>query len=278
MVAVLLNVPVPPLVELTAVVVLLCRPTLTPFTVTVSVQLVFTPTVPLLSAMELLLAAAVTDPPQPFTTPGVLSTVSPPGSVSLNWTPVSETVLAAGLAMVNVTVVVVFSAMLDAPNAFAMVGGATTVSGAVLLATPVPPSVEVAPAVALGLSPAVVPVKSTFVVHDPEATRAPSAMLTLTLLAPGVAVTVPPAQPCTTFGELATTSPAGSVSATPTPFSVTVVFGFATTSVIVTVPFSGMLAALNDLVTAGGPTTVRGIVLLVAPVPPWSELSALLVL
>src|SRR6266849_4602592 len=138
-VAVLLTAPVPPLVELTAPVVLLFTPDVVPVTFTVSVQLVLIPTVPPDKEMTPVLAAAVTDPPQVFATPGVLATVNPDGSVSLNATPASETVLAAGFVIVNVTVVVPFSGIVAAPNAFAIVGGATTVSAVVLLVVPVPP-------------------------------------------------------------------------------------------------------------------------------------------
>src|SRR6266852_5670148 len=173
-VAVLLEAPVPPLVELTAPVVLFFTPVVVPVTFTTSVQFVFTPTVPPVREIEPLLAAAVTDPPQPFTTPGVLATVSPEGNVSLNATPVSDTMLAAGFVMVKVTVVVWFKPMPAAPNALAMVGGATTVRVAVLLTVPVPPSMEPTAVVALALLPAVVPVTSTINVQDKPAPIAPA--------------------------------------------------------------------------------------------------------
>lgn len=89
-------------------------------------------------------------PPQVLVTPGVAATTSvadpaPPltGSVSLKTTPVRSPLTAVfGLLMVKVTDVVPFSGMLPAPNAFAIVGGATTVIDA-LEVLPVPPSVEV---------------------------------------------------------------------------------------------------------------------------------------
>jgi len=95
--------------------------------------------VPPARLMLVVFAAAVTVPPQVLLTPGVLATCNPFVSVSLNAIPFSELVLAAGLAIVNVTVVVPFSGMLAAPNALLIVGGATTFKSAVLLVAPVPP-------------------------------------------------------------------------------------------------------------------------------------------
>ena len=222
-VAVLLAAPVPPLVELTAPVVLFFVPAVVPVTFTVSVQFVLIPTVPPASEITCVLAAAVTDPPQPFTAPGVLATVSPDGSVSLKATPFSETVLAAGLVMVKVTVVVPFNGMLAAPNALPIVGGATTASVAVLLVVPVPPFVELTAPVVLLFVPAVVPVRSTEIVHEPLAASAP--LLKLIVPVPAVAVTVPPPQFPTTLGVAATCRPEGRVSVKATPVSPVPVFG-----------------------------------------------------
>jgi hypothetical protein len=86
-----------------------------------------------------LFAAAVTVPPQVLLTPGVLATCRPLVNVSLNAIPFSALVLLAGLVMVKVSVVVPFSVRFAVPKAFAMVGGATTLRVAVLLAVPVPP-------------------------------------------------------------------------------------------------------------------------------------------
>jgi hypothetical protein len=166
-VAVLLVAPVPPLVELTAPVVLETVPDCVPVTFTTIVQLV--PGVAMLPPDRLMLvelAAAVTVPPQVLLTPGVLATCSPFVSVSLNAIPFSAVVFAAGLVIVKVTVVVPFREILAAPNALLIVGGATTVIGAVLLATPVPPSVEVMAPVVLFALPATVPFTSTLNVHE----------------------------------------------------------------------------------------------------------------
>src|SRR5262249_58638560 len=63
-------------------------------------------------------------------------------------------------------------------------------------------------------------------------------------------------------------NPAGSTSVKVTPFNATVEFGLVTVSVRLVLPFSGMLAAPNDLAIVGGATTVIIAVLLVPPVPP----------
>jgi hypothetical protein len=167
-VAVLLVAPVPPLVELTAPVVLgILFPDCVPVTFTTIVQLApGVVTLPPDRLIVVVLAAAVTVPPQVLLTPGVLATCNPLVSVSLNATPNSAVVLAAGLVMVKVTVVVPFSGTLVAPNALVMVGGATTVMGAVLLVVPVPPCVEVMAPVVLSALPAAVPFTSTLSVHE----------------------------------------------------------------------------------------------------------------
>src|SRR6266849_3689435 len=102
-------------------------------------------------------------PPHTVVVP--LATVRPVGSVSLNATPASATVLAAGLVMVNVRDVVALRAIDAGLNTLAIEGGATTASAAVLLAVPVPPSVELIAPVVLDLLPAVVPVTSTLIAH-----------------------------------------------------------------------------------------------------------------
>jgi len=118
-VAVLLAAPVPPLVELTAPVVLGIIPVCVPVTFTAMVHEV--PGVAMLPPVRLMLvlpAVAVTIPPQVLLTPGVPATCSPFVNVSVNATPLSAVVLAAGLPIVKVSVVVPFSGRLAAPNAF----------------------------------------------------------------------------------------------------------------------------------------------------------------
>ena len=85
-------------------------------------------------------AVVVKVPPQ--TVAEAFATVSPVGSVSANATPVSDTVLAAGFVIVNVSDVVAFNAMLLGLNTLAIDGGATT-SMLAEAVPPVPPSVDV---------------------------------------------------------------------------------------------------------------------------------------
>src|SRR5437588_10901344 len=92
-VAVLLVAPVPPVVELTAPVVLVTVPDCVPVTFTTIVQVA--PGVAILPPVRLMLvefAAAVTVPPQLFVTPGVDATCNPLVNVSLNAIPFSALV------------------------------------------------------------------------------------------------------------------------------------------------------------------------------------------
>src|ERR1035438_4129788 len=89
--AVLLVPPVPPSIEVTAVVVLLIEPGLFPVTLTLKVQDPLAPSVPLAKLTELEPATAVMVPvPQEPLTPLGVDTTSPPVSVSLKPTPLNE--------------------------------------------------------------------------------------------------------------------------------------------------------------------------------------------
>ena len=141
--------PVPPLVEVTAAVVLFLAPEVVPFTFTEKVQEALAASVAPDRLTELEPATAVMVPPpqvplRPF---GVL-TSKPAGSVSVKATPVSETVLAAGLVMVKLRLVVPFTGMEAAPNDLLMLGGATTDSVCCTEAVP-------ADAVSVGVPPIV---------------------------------------------------------------------------------------------------------------------------
>jgi len=156
-VAVLLVAPVPPSVEVMAPVVFAASPAAVPVTLTLSVQDVFFATAPPERLITPVPAVAVTVPPQVLTTPGVAATTSVPvvsGRVSLKATPLRSTVV-FGLLMLKVTVVVPFSGTLAAPNALAIVGGATTVMDA-LEVLPVPATVSETVTL-LFFTPAVVP-------------------------------------------------------------------------------------------------------------------------
>jgi hypothetical protein len=101
-----------------------------------------------------------------------VATTSPAGNVSVNATPVSDTVFAAGLVIVNVRLVVPFSGIVAAPNAFVIAGGATTITLAEAV-FPFPPSVELTAVVVLFCTPAATPTTLTEKVHDPFAAIVP---------------------------------------------------------------------------------------------------------
>ena len=95
----------------------------------------------------------------------------------------------------NVSVVVPSTTMLAAPNALAIVGGATaggaTTTRNATAIPPVPPSVEVTALVVLGLRPPVVPVTSTVTVQVPPAAMVPPEKLSEVSPAAGAKVGVP---------------------------------------------------------------------------------------
>lgn len=91
--------------------------------------------------------AVIVPPPQDPLSPLGVATVRPEGSVSVNATPVSELAL-LGLLIVKLRLVDAFTPMLEAPNAFAIDGGETTVRLAVAV-LPVPPFVELTALVVL---------------------------------------------------------------------------------------------------------------------------------
>jgi hypothetical protein len=257
--------PVPPLVEVTLPVVLVYCPEAAPVTVTLNWHWLFTAIVAPVNAMPVG-AVVVSVPPQ--TVADAFATVRPVGRVSVNATPVSATVLAAGFVIVNVSDVVAFSAMLDGLNTLAIDGGATTLMLAVAV-PPVPPSVEVTALVVLVCVPAAVPVTFTENVQELLAAIVPP--LRLIVFVPCVAVTVPaPHVPVSPFG-VETTSPAGSVSLKATPVN-GVAFGFVMVKLSEVEPFSGMLAAPKAFAIVGGATTVME-AFDVLPVPAFVEVT-----
>jgi len=212
--------PVPPSVDVTAPEVLFCVPAAIPVTFTENVQELLAAIVPPLRLITLVPAVAVIVPaPQEPVRPFGVETTRPAGSVSLNATPVSGTVLE--LVIVKLRLVDPFSGMLAAPKAFAIVGGPTTVMEA-LDVLPVPPSVEVTWTL-LFFTPAVVPCTLTETVQLALAARVPAERLMLP--DPATAVAVPP-QVLFRPDGVATTNPAGRLSVKAMPFSVTFVLGF----------------------------------------------------
>lgn len=215
-------------------------------------------------------AVVVKVPPQTVLVP--LTTVRPLGSVSVNATPASEAVFAAGLVIVNVSDVVAFREIADGLNPFAIDGGATTV----MLAdvdVPVPPSVEVTALVVLFSVPAVVPVTFTENVQEPLPASVPPDRLTKPVL--WVAVIVPlPQVPVRPFG-VEIIRPAGKASLKATPPSAVPALGLLMVKLRLVEPFSGMPAAPNTLLIRGGPTTVT-LAFEVLPVPPSVEFTVTL--
>ena len=133
-----------------------------------------------------------------------------------------------------------------------IVGGASTtrLADAVF---PVPPFVELTLLVVLFFCPAVAPVTFTLTVQDAPATTLPPLRVINPL--PAAAVTVP-LQLLVTPGAFATTNPAGIVSLNASPVNGTVFpAGFVIVKVRLVVPFSGIVAAPNDLLMDGGNST-----------------------
>jgi hypothetical protein len=207
--------PVPPLVEVTAPVVLVETPALAPVTLTLNVQDVpaamVAPVRP--TAPEPAVAVIVPPPHDPARPLGV-ATVIPAGNVSVNATPANAAVFAAGFVMVKLRVEFPFGETAVGLKAFTMDGGATTTMLAEAV-PPAPPSVEVTFPVVLFSVPAAIPVTFTANVHEPAAARV--APVRLIAPVPGVAVMVPaPQVPARPLG-VETARPAGRASVKPTP-------------------------------------------------------------
>ncbi len=255
--------PVPPLVEVTAPVVLVYWPEAAPVTVTLNWHWLLAAMVAPSSAI---VAGAVVVNVPPHTVAVLLATVRPAGKVSVKATPLRATLFAAGLVMVKVREVVAPVEIAEGLNALAMEGGATTVmlAEAVL---PAPPSLELTGLVVLFCSPAAVPVTFTLKVHELlAASEAPNRLTTVVFC---VAVIVPaPHEPVSPLG-VEIIKPEGRVSLNPIPVS-PVLLPFWMVKLRLVEPFSGMLAAPNALVSTGGPATAM-LALEVLPVPPLVE-------
>jgi hypothetical protein len=244
--------PVPPLVELIVPVVLVTGPRAVAVTFTERTQKEFAATVAAVSETLPEPAAAVTTPPQELANPFGVATTIPAGSASVNATPIRPTVFATGFVTVTVNEVDALNEMLAAPNAFAIEGGATTVTLADAV-PPVPPCVDVTAPVVLFCAPAVIPVTFTVKLQDALAANVP--LDKLTLVEPATAAPVPPQVLANPFG-VATTSPAGKESVNATPVSARLAFGLLIEIVSDVPPFSGIVAAPNTFAIVGGPSTV----------------------
>jgi len=117
--------PVPPLVEVTAAVVLFFTPAVDTVTVTLNVQLPFAAMEPPLKEITPVAAVVVNVPPHCAAEES--ATVKPAGNVSVKATPDSA-VAVFGLVIVKLNVVVPFSRMVATPKDLLIEGGATTVT------------------------------------------------------------------------------------------------------------------------------------------------------
>jgi hypothetical protein len=119
--------PVPPSVEVTAPVVLVFCPPVVPVMFTTMLQEPLAASVPPDRLIVPAPAVAVTVPPHEPVRPFGVATIMPAGSGSVKAMP-DRLADEFGLLIVKVKLVVAFSGMFAAPNAFEIVGGATTVS------------------------------------------------------------------------------------------------------------------------------------------------------
>lgn len=230
-----------------------------------------TPTVPPLRATLTDPAVAVGVPPQVLVKPLGVATTKFAGKLSVNATPCAASGLVAGLVIVMVMVLTPFGWMPAGLNPLAIVTGPSTFTEAVLLVTPVPPSVEVTLLVVLFLVPAVVPFTVSEKVQDPLAASVPPESVTLEG-GPITGVIVPPPQDPVTVVEV-NCNPAGRLSVKPIPVKPTVVLGLLTWKLIVVVAtFKATLRSANDFTTVGGATTVR-LSLAAVPDPPSVEFT-----
>jgi hypothetical protein len=259
--------PVPPSVELTVPVVLFFAPAVVPVTFREKVHELLAAIVPpeRLTVPEPAAALTVPAPHVPVTPFGV-ETTKPAGSESVNATPEAAAVVLV-FWIAKLRLVELFRIMFEAPKDLASTGGAITVTVA---SEVFPfPCVEVIETELLFV-PAVVPVTFTVIVQFALLASVPAAKLTL--VAPAVAVAIPP-QLFVNDGVAATTMPAGRLSVNARPVRPRLEFGFVTMMVSEVEPLIGIFAAPNALATAGGAATARFAVA-VLPVPPLVEVTA----
>src|SRR5260370_20187437 len=173
-----------------------------------------------------------------------LGAVRPAGSVSVNEMPLRATV-AFGFVSNKFRLVVPLSAIEAAPNDFAIVGGATTVTVAVFDVEPAPVSFELIGPVVLFFTPAVVPVTVTVMVQFALAASVPPENGSVL---PPVMTTLPPQ--CAVV-PLRAVRPEGSVSVKATPVRA-VALTLVSRKLMLTVPPSATVGAANDFAIVGG--------------------------
>jgi len=243
--------PVPPVMEVTAT-LLFSTPGEVPVTLTDNIHVAPIASVPADKLTEVPPGAAAGVPPHVLVNPLVVETTSPAGRVSVKATPARGMVFAAGLVMVNVSDVAVFSGMLADPNAAAMVGGAATARLAVAV-WPVPPLADETAPVVLMRAPAAVPVTFTVSVQELPGLMEPPDRLTPTGYSPTLGS--PPQVFCRP-GDSGTCNPFGKASLKATPVSGWVLAGgLVRVNVRVVWPFNGIDGAPKALAINGGAMT-----------------------
>lgn len=199
--------------------------------------------------MVLLLATAITVPPQFVPSLGLLETVKPAGNVSLKAIPLSDGEL--GLLMIMFKLESPPErGMLVGVKEMAIVGGEMTLMEA-LDVFPLPPSVEVTSTL-LSLLPCPVPVTFTLKLQEALAPSVPAERVTEE--EPAVARMPPlPQVPVKPFG-VDTTMPGGSESVKATPLNGEVEFGLEMENVSDVDELRVMEDAPNVFVMGGGET------------------------
>jgi len=230
-----------------------------PVTFTVIAQKAPTTRLPPLKATDPDPATAVTVPPHVPVSPLGVVTAIPAGNALVNASPIRGNGLAGGLVIVNVRVVLAFCVMEAAAKASLMVAGTTvmrvmTLTEAVVALVLPPPFAEVTDGcgIVLVLTPADVAVTFNTTVHEaPPARVAPDR---LTLPVPATAVTTPVQVPLTD-GGVATTRPAGSVSANAIPVNGTRFGGAVMVKVRLTEEATAITVEPNASTIEGAETT-----------------------
>jgi hypothetical protein len=230
--------PVPPSVDVTALVVLFFAPAVVPVTFKWKLQLLAAGRVPPDRLIALLPAVAVIVPvPQLPTNPLGVEMISPAGSVSAN--PIPEKLCVVLLFwMLKSKSIVPFSEILatgGTPNCLLSTGAEITVRLAFEV-FPVPPSIEVT-CTLLFATPATVPVTFTVIVHEALVASVPPDRLTEP--DPAAAVAVPLQVLFRLLGVATTRVPCvcGNVSVNPMPVRATPVLGFVILKVSEVLPF-----------------------------------------
>jgi len=191
--------------------------------------------------------------------------------VSVNAIPFSVVVV-FGLVMVKVSTLVPPCGIVAASKLFEIDGGPITVSVAVFEVAPAPLSFELIAPVVLFHTPVVDPVTVTLKLQLPPPVSVPPLKL---IVLGAVVVSVPPH--AAVGPEVATVTPAGSVSVKLIPVRFCVAFGLLMVNVSEVVAPSSTLEAPNALVIVGGVATVS-VAEAVLPVPPLADVTAPLVL